>query len=152
MHLLPLLAPLALIAAGFLAFGGPGHRPAESLRRANLAALAALGIAVASILILIATGPGSAPLALVRLDALSATMLLLVAFVGWVVVRYAATYLDGEAQQGPFTGWLCVTLAAALLLVQAGNLIVLVLAWAGAGVGLHRLLLFYADRPAARRG
>ena len=57
-----------------------------------------------------------------RLDAVSVTMLLLVTFVGWIVVRYARTYLDGEARQGAFTGWLCATLAAVLLLVQAGNL------------------------------
>jgi NAD(P)H-quinone oxidoreductase subunit 5 len=150
-NLLPLLAPLALIAAGLVALRGPGLRPAGSLRWAGLAAPGALAVAAASLLLLLLAGPGSAPLALVRLDAVSATMLLLVAFVGWVVVRYAATYLDGEARQGPFTGWLCLTLAAALLLVQAGNLVVLVLAWVGAGLGLHRLLLFYPDRPAARR-
>ena len=47
-------------------------------------------------------------------------MLLLVSFIGWIVVRYARTYIDGEARQGAFTGWLCATLAAVLLLVQAG--------------------------------
>ncbi|MBR0658629.1 proton-conducting transporter transmembrane domain-containing protein [Neoroseomonas oryzicola] len=150
-HLLPLLAPLALAAAALVALRGPGLRPAASLRAAGLAALAALGVAVASLGVLLLAGPGSAPLGLARIDAVSAAMLLLVAFVGWVVVRYAATYLDGEARQGVFTGWLCLTLAAALLLVQAGNLVLLVLAWIGAGLGLQRLLLFYPDRPAARR-
>jgi NAD(P)H-quinone oxidoreductase subunit 5 len=150
-HLLPLLAPLALIAAAVVAFRGPGLRPVASLRWAGLAAGAALAVAVASAVLLALAGPGSATLALARLDAVSATMLLLVAFVGWVVLRYAATYLDGEARQGPFTAWLCLTLAAALLLVTAGNLVVLVLAWGAAGFGLHRLLLFYGDRQAARR-
>ncbi len=79
-------------------------------------------------------------------------MLLLVAFVGWVVLRYAATYLDGEPRQGPFTGWLCVTLAAVLLLVQAGNLVAPRRSPGDrAGLGLQRLLLFYPDRPGARR-
>lgn len=150
-HLLPLFAPVALLAAAVLAFRGPAFRPAEVLRRASLAALAALLVAAGSLALLLLAGAGNAPLALVRLDAVSVAMLLLVAFVGWVVVRYAATYLDGEARQGPFTGWLCFTLAAALLLVQAGNLVVLVLAWGAAGFGLQRLLLFYPDRPAARR-
>lgn len=149
-HLLPLLAPLALLAAA-LAFQGPGLRPAATLRAAGLAAGAALAVALASAALLTLGGPGSAPLALVRLDAVSATMLLLVSFVGWVVLRYAATYLDGEAGQGRFTAWLCLTLAAALLLVTAGNLLVLVLAWGLAGFGLQRLLLFYPERPAARR-
>jgi NADH:ubiquinone oxidoreductase subunit 5 (subunit L)/multisubunit Na+/H+ antiporter MnhA subunit len=35
-----------------------------------------------------------------RLDAVSAVMLVLVTFVGWVVLRFAATYMDGEARQG----------------------------------------------------
>jgi NAD(P)H-quinone oxidoreductase subunit 5 len=150
-YLLPLLAPLALTLAALAAFRGPAFRPAARLRLAGLAAMSALAVAVASLGLLIAQGPGTAPLALARLDALSAAMGLLVAFVGWVVVRYAATYLDGEARQGPFMGWLLATLAAALLLVQAGSLPVLVLAWGVAGFGLHRLLLFHAGRPGARR-
>jgi NADH:ubiquinone oxidoreductase subunit 5 (subunit L)/multisubunit Na+/H+ antiporter MnhA subunit len=150
-HLLPLLAPLALLVASVVAFRGPALRPAGSLRVAAIASAVAVAVALCSVALLLAAGAGSAPLALARLDAVSATMLLLVAGIGWVVLRYAATYLDGEARQGPFTGWFCLTLAAALLLVQAGSLPLLVLAWFGAGFGLHRLLLFYPDRPAARR-
>ena len=150
-HLLPLLAPALLLAAASAAFRGPAFRPAATLRRAEWSAGGALAVAVASLVLLLATGSGSAPLALVRLDAIAATMLLVVAFVGWIVVRYAGTYLDGEARQGPFTGWLCLTLAAALLLVQSGNLVVLLLASAVAGVGLHRLLLFYPERSGAQR-
>ena len=56
----------------------------------------------------------------IRLDAVSVVMFLLVSFIGWVVVRYAATYLDGEARQGAFTGWRCMTLAAVLVLVLSG--------------------------------
>nr|QQZ51146.1 hypothetical protein JKL49_08455 [Phenylobacterium glaciei] len=87
----------------------------------------------------------------IRLDAVSAVMFLLVSFIGWVVVRYAATYLDGEARQGAFTGWLCMTLASVLLLVLSGNLVQLVLAWVATSLFLHRLLLFYPDRLAAQR-
>lgn len=146
-----LLAPLVLLLAAALAFRGPGLRPAATLRAAGIASLAALALAALGVTLLLLGAQGSAPLALVRLDAVSATMLLVVAFVGWVVVRYAATYLDGEARQGAFTGWLLLTLAAALLLVQAGNLVLLALAWGTAGFGLQRLLLFYPDRPQARR-
>jgi NAD(P)H-quinone oxidoreductase subunit 5 len=78
-------------------------------------------------------------------------MLVLVTFIGWIVIRYAGTYLDGEARQGPFTGWLCATLAAVLLLVTAGNLLQLVLAWIATSVFLHRLLLFYPGRVSAQR-
>lgn len=87
----------------------------------------------------------------IRLDAVSVIMFILVSFIGWVVVRYAATYLDGEARQGAFIGWLCMTLASVLVLVLSGNLVQLVLAWVATSLSLHRLLLFYPDRVAARR-
>jgi NAD(P)H-quinone oxidoreductase subunit 5 len=122
------------------------------------AAFGALLIAMASLALLILRGAGDSGLIgsdgiglSTRLDAVSAAMLLLVAFVGWIVVRYARTYLDGEARQGYFIGWLCAALAAVLLLVQAGNLVQLVVAWIATSAALHRLLLFYPERVAAQR-
>lgn len=121
-------------------------------------ALAALAVAVLSAALLIASGAGTSPLLgshgiglSVRLDAVSVTMLLLVAFIGWVVVRYSAVYLDGEARQGVFLGWLCATLASVMLLVLSGNLVQLVIAWVATSLSLHRLLLFYPGRVAAQR-
>jgi NADH:ubiquinone oxidoreductase subunit 5 (subunit L)/multisubunit Na+/H+ antiporter MnhA subunit len=87
----------------------------------------------------------------VRIDIVSVAMLGTVSFVGWIVLRYARTALDGEAGHGGFMAVMAATLAAVLLLVSAGNLVQLVLAWALVGVGLHRLLLFYPDRPRAQR-
>jgi len=45
----------------------------------------------------------------------------------------------------------CATLAAVLVLVQAGNLAQLVSGWIATSLCLHRSLLFYPDRVAARR-
>nr|WP_156549131.1 NADH-quinone oxidoreductase subunit L [Agrobacterium vitis] len=155
---LPLLAPFALLASAAISFAQKQQRPRHSPRIAEVAALLALAIALASVIALIMIGPGSSPLIgfstvglSVRLDAVSATMLVLVTFIGWVVIRYAATYLDGEDRQGPFTGWLCTTLASVLLLVTAGNLLQLVLAWIATSLFLHKLLLFYPGRVAAQR-
>jgi NAD(P)H-quinone oxidoreductase subunit 5 len=86
-----------------------------------------------------------------RQDAVSATMALVVAFIGWVVVRYSRRCLDGEAREGRFHGLMLVTLGAVLVLVQAGSLALLVFAAAAVGLGLRQLLLFYPDRPEARR-
>ena len=47
--------------------------------------------------------------------------------------------------------WLCAALACVMLMVTAGNLGLLVIAWIGTSMVLHRLLLFYPDRPAAQR-
>jgi NAD(P)H-quinone oxidoreductase subunit 5 len=156
--ILPFLAPVALIVASVLAFRGPEFRPAGTLRVVEMIALGALGVAVFSGLLLILNGPASSGLIGIgglglsaRLDAVSAVMLVLVTFVGWVVLRFAATYMDGEARQGSFTGWLSATLAAVMLLVIAGNTLQLALAWIATSVFLHKLLLFYPERVAAQR-
>jgi NAD(P)H-quinone oxidoreductase subunit 5 len=157
-HLLPWLAPVPLLASAAISFLGTGRRPKLLSRLAEVATLLALVAALVSAAGLVILGPGVSPVIglqgvglSVRLDAVSATMLVLVAFIGWVVVRYAGTYLDGEARQAPFMGWLCMTLASVLLLVTAGNLVQLILAWIATSLFLHRLLLFYPDRVAAQR-
>ena len=157
-YLLPLAAPLPLILAATFAFLRPGRRPPLVPVAAEAGALLAALLAIGALVLLVAAGPGDSGLIglagiglSVRLDALSATMLLLVTFVGWIVLRYARTYLDGEARQGAFTGWLCLTPASVLLLVQANNLAQLIAAWIATSVALHRLLLFYPERVAAQR-
>jgi len=145
-------------AAAVLAFRMPGIRPRRILKTVEIAALAAIAIATGSALVLILAGSSTSPLlgALglglsIRLDAVSMVLLLLVSFIGWVVLRYSATYMDGEDRQGAFTGWLCATLAAVMLLVLSGNLLQLVLAWIATSLCLHRLLLHYPERLPAQR-
>jgi len=157
-NVLPILAPAILALAAFIAFAGPGQRPVWVLRLAEGATLAALAAAIGAAVLLVAQGAatlrfaGVGDLALSsRLDVVSAIMLILVAFVGWVVLRYSVSYLDGEARQGVFVGWMLATLAAVLLLVQAGNLYQLVLAWIATSLCLQRLLTFYRDRIQAVR-
>ncbi|WP_238339304.1 proton-conducting transporter membrane subunit [Novosphingobium ginsenosidimutans] len=79
-------------------------------------------------------------------------MLAMIATIGWAVLRYSANYLDGEARQGAFIGWMAATLANVLLFVLAGNLVQLVVAWIATSLCLHRLLLFYPERLQAIRG
>jgi NAD(P)H-quinone oxidoreductase subunit 5 len=155
---LPFLAPLFLGVAALLSTREPGQRPRRLIRVAEGAALLAFGAAVASLVALWVSGPATSPLIgaggvgfSARLDAVSVTMLLLVTFIGWIVLRFSGTYLDGEPRQGAFIGWMAATLAAVMLLVQSGNLFQLVLAWIATSLFLHRLLLFYPDRVAAQR-
>ncbi len=153
-----LAAPGAVLVAAMIGLARPGRLSRGGVRLIEALAVASLVFAVVAAVRLVAVGPMSSPVlgmagigVSVRLDAVSSVMLLLVSFVGWVVVRFAATYLDGEAGQGRFMAWLCLTLASVMLLVVAGNLFLLVAAWIAIGIGLTRLLLFYADRPAAQR-
>ncbi len=153
--ILAALAPLPLLLVALLALRHPGARPPVLPRAAEGAALAALALAVGGMLSLILGGPaeiaGGGGAVALRLDAVSAAMALLVAFIGWVVVRYSRRYLDGEAREGAFHGLMLATLAAVLILVQAGSLPVLAAAFVAVGLGLRQLLLFYPDRPAAQR-
>ena len=157
-YLLPFLAPASMFLAAAAGFLGSGHRPAVSSKLAEAMTFIAILVAGSAVAMLIGAGSGTSPVLgingiglSVRLDAVSVTMLLLVSFIGWVVVRYSKVYLDGERNQGSFTGWLCATLAFVMLFVTAGNLFQLVLAWIATSLSLHRLLLFYPERAAAQR-
>ena len=156
--LLPFAAPLALLLSAGVAFIAPPRSAGSVARLAEAAALLTLLVAGILAVVLVWHGPvDSRVIGLAgagfaaRIDAVSVTLALLVSFVGWIVVRYSATYLDGEPRHVAFTGWLCVTLAAVLLLVLSGDLIELVVAWIATSMGLHRLLIFYPDRVAAQR-
>ncbi|WP_299500530.1 proton-conducting transporter membrane subunit [uncultured Roseobacter sp.] len=157
-YALPLLAPAILTTAAIALHLRRDLTPDRAARIGEGVSLVALLVAFLALGLLIAEGAGDSFLIgaagigiSARLDAVSGTMLLLVAFIGWIVVRYARVYLDGEARQTPFTIWLLGTLAAVLLLVQSGNLIQLVGAWIVTSLCLHRLLLFYPERIAAQR-
>lgn len=158
LYTLPLLAPLLLLLAACYAFRGPGLRPAKALRLGELAGIAGIAVSVACLVVEVMHGSGTGILLgfagfgfSSRIDPITVTMLLLVSVIGWVVLRYSATYLDGELRQGAFTGWLCLTLAAVLFLVQSGNLVQLVFAWIATGFSLNKLLVFYTERQAAIR-
>lgn len=86
-----------------------------------------------------------------RMDAVSLPMLALVAFIGWIVLRYQRTYLAEEPRRAWFTGWLAITLSSVLLFAGAGNLLQLCASLIATSLGINRLLLFYAGRAAARR-
>lgn len=82
----------------------------------------------------------------IRFDALSATILLLVCFLGAIILRYSKNYLAGDKAQGHFFKWMCVTLGAVMALVLAPGLVQFGLAWVATSLGLHKLLLYYPDR------
>ncbi|MGB5491079.1 MAG: putative inorganic carbon transporter subunit DabA [Woeseiaceae bacterium] len=158
LQFLPLLAPIALLAAAGVAFVQSGPRPAFVSGISETAAIVSLLASVSAAALVIVQGPGTLLFLTLgdigistRLDVVSGTMLILVSFVGWIVLRFSASYLDGEARQGAFFGWLAATLAAVLFLVQAGNLFLLLGAWVMTSFCLHRLLLFYPTRVQAVR-
>ena len=156
--LLALGGPMALAAASGVSRLDPGLRPRRAKMAAGVASIVALLASLAGLAVLTLNGSqtwaaGSGLLGIIsfRLDVLSVTMLLLVSFIGSVVIRFSATYLDGDDRQGRFTGWLCLTLTSVLLLVLSGNLVLLVASWIGTSVFLHHLLLHFSGRTGAVR-
>ncbi|MEM9500810.1 MAG: proton-conducting transporter membrane subunit [Pseudomonadota bacterium] len=151
------LSPVVLFLVAGLALGKPGRRPGWLTRCSELAAFLALVLTAGGLLQVIFAGPGplaatAGPIELVlRADLVSATMALLVGFIGWIVMRYSRTYLDGEAREGMFHGLMLATLSAVLLFVQAGSVATIIIAAIFVGLTLKRLLLFYPDRPEAQR-
>lgn len=148
-------APLVLLIGAATMMVTPGRRPPRARWLPESASLVALVLALSGAAML---ATGSAPKTgvsgfgqLLMLDVIGATMSLLVAFIGWIVTRYSKRYMDGEAQEGRFHALMLTTLAIVLALVQAGHIAVLVAAFLATGIVLRQLLLFYSDRPAARR-
>ncbi|MTH95511.1 proton-conducting transporter membrane subunit [Roseibium sp. RKSG952] len=151
------LVPVIVLVAALFAWRHPGRRPKGLPQLSERVALAGLTLAVLGAIQFAMTGPaklavsaGAASLSLAA-NSVSVALVVLVAFIGWVVMRYSRTYLDGEAQEGRFHALMLATLAAVLVFVQSGSLAVLILSSALVGLGLRRLLLFYSGRPEARR-
>lgn len=154
---LALVAPIAILGAALLASAtGALPRPAKvAIEGLAIAAILAAIIGFAQVAmsgpVTVAWAKFGPVVAALRLDIVSTTLMMLIAFVGWVVVRYSCTYLDREPGEARFMRWLCLTLAFVMLLVTAGTLVQLVIAWIATSLSLHRLLLFYPGRPGARR-
>jgi NAD(P)H-quinone oxidoreductase subunit 5 len=85
----------------------------------------------------------------VRLDAVSAIMVGMIALLGFIIFKFSINYLDGDQRHGAFLGRLAATVASVQLLVMAGNLALLFVAWVLTSVSLHRLLVFYNHRAGA---
>ena len=150
------LIPVALASIGLIAHRNPQRDPLQLAGYAQVAAATALALAIVAGLAVALHGPLHTGLLGVAgigfgfyLDTLSAIMAVLVAFVGLIVVRYSRNYLAGDPEHGRFIKWLCLTLAAVLLLILSGTLFQFALAWFGTSFGLNKLLLFYGTRQGA---
>lgn len=158
--LYPLLValPTLLLLGGGLVPSRLANRHVRAMRFATVSLMAlALGFSVIATAILVLQGPLDAemlhvswpiPLNLgVYFDSLSAVMLLLISFIGFIIARYSLRYLDGEASQGRFLRWVLFTVGAVLLLIVSRNLVMLTAAWILTSFGLHQLLTHYKHRP-----
>lgn len=85
-----------------------------------------------------------------RFDATGAALVAMVTLVGGAVLRFSQNYLDGDARQDAFLSGLHLTLATVILFVLSVSLLTFALGWVAMSLTLHKLLVFYPDRPAAK--
>ena len=154
--LIALISPLLFIATAIVSWFQPGSRPIMLKQMSLIVGLLGIGTAVISGYFVFQHGLIQSSLIglnnfglSIRLDAISITMLTMIALLAFIVLKFSNNYMDGDDRQGSFTGRLAATIASVQLLVISGNLGLLFVAWVFTSISLHRLLLFYPERPGA---
>jgi len=82
-------------------------------------------------------------------DQLSVMMMLIVAGVGGLIVAYSLGYMDGEDEERRYFAYMSLFVFSMLLLVQSGNLLLLLAGWGMVGLSSYLLIGFHHDRPSA---
>ncbi|HSC72793.1 MAG TPA: NADH-quinone oxidoreductase subunit L [Gaiellaceae bacterium] len=85
----------------------------------------------------------------VLIDPLSTFMMLVVAGVGALIVWYSIGYMDGDDEERRYFAYMALFVFSMLLLVQAGNLILLLAGWGMVGLSSYLLIGFWHQRPSA---
>ena len=81
----------------------------------------------------------------IYVDQISVWMMLIVSGIGMLIVLYSIGYMDGADEERRYFAYMALFVFSMLLLVEAGNLLILL-----AGLGPRRALLVLADRIRAR--
>ena len=96
----------------------------------------------------LATGNFHAGLSILT-DPLSVFMMLVVAGVGSLIVLYSIGYMDGDDEERRYFAYMSLFVFSMLLLVQGGNLLILLAGWGMVGLSSYLLIGFHHDQPAA---
>src|SRR4051812_2499204 len=82
-------------------------------------------------------------------DQLSIVMMLIVTGVGSLIVAYSVGYMDGEDEERRFFAYMSLFVFSMLLLVQGGNLLLLLAGWGMVGLSSYLLIGYYQERESA---
>jgi NADH-quinone oxidoreductase subunit L len=82
-------------------------------------------------------------------DQLSVLMMLIVAGVGGLIIAYSLGYMEGEDEERRYFAYMSLFVFSMLLLVQGGNLLLLLAGWGMVGLSSYLLIGFHQDRPSA---
>jgi NADH-quinone oxidoreductase subunit L len=158
-----LLAPLAAAALITLAGGRLSRRGAGYL--STFSCFVAFGGALTTFIVLLGRDPSQRTAVStawtwisggsyrsgfeVLIDPLSVFMMLVVSGVGALIVAYSIGYMDGDDEERRYFGYMALFVFSMLLLVQGGNLIILLAGWGMVGLSSYLLIGFWHDRPSA---
>ncbi len=83
------------------------------------------------------------------IDPLSIVMMLIVTGIGGLIVAYSNGYMAGEDEERRYFAYMAFFVFAMLMLVQGGNLLLLLVGWGLVGLASYLLIGFYHDRRSA---
>jgi NADH-quinone oxidoreductase subunit L len=82
-------------------------------------------------------------------DPLSTVMMLIVSGVGGLIVLYSIGYMDGDPEERRYFAYIAFFVFSMLLLVEGGNLLLLLVGWGLVGLSSYLLIGFWHERPSA---
>jgi NADH-quinone oxidoreductase subunit L len=85
----------------------------------------------------------------VLVDPLSVMMMLIVSGVGMLIVGYSIGYMDGDPEERRYFAYMALFVFSMLLLVEGGNLLLLLAGWGMVGLSSYLLIGFWHERPSA---
>ena len=85
----------------------------------------------------------------ILVDPLSIFMMLIVSGVGALIVGYSIGYMDGDEEERRYFAYMALFVFSMLLLVQSGNLLLLLVGWGLVGLCSYLLIGFHHERPTA---
>ena len=78
-------------------------------------------------------------------------MMLIVSGVGGLIVLYSIGYMDGDDEERRYFAYIAFFVFSMLLLVEGGNLLMLLVGWGLVGLSSYLLIGFWHERPSAVR-
>ena len=85
----------------------------------------------------------------IAVDPLSTMMMLIVSGVGGLIVLYSIGYMDGDDEERRYFAYMSFFVFSMLMLVQGGNLLLLLVGWGLVGLSSYLLIGFWHERPSA---
>ncbi len=85
----------------------------------------------------------------ILVDPLSGVMLLVITGIGFLIHAYSVGYMEGDPEENRFFAYLNLFVFSMLLLVLAGNFVILLAGWGLVGLSSYLLIGFWWQRPTA---